>query len=198
VEPDESILEGIITTINEDGSTNIAPMGPIVDVDMSALRLRPYQTSTTYANLKRTRQGIFHVTDDSELLARAAIDAFDSTPALKPCQAVQGMILAEACRWYAFTVDSLDDRHERTDITCIVVDQGRLRDFLGWNRAKHAVLEAAILATRVHLLSRDEIRRQYDALQIIVEKTAGESERRAFDLLVDFISSVDDEPPARS
>jgi len=192
------ILEGIVTTQNEDGSTNVSPMGPIVDECVTSLRLRPFQTSTTYANLKRTRQGIFHVTDDSELLARAAIDAFDSTPALKPCQAVQGMILAEACRWYAFTVDSLDDRNERTDITCIVVDQGRLRDFLGWNRAKHAVLEAAILATRVHLLSRDEIRRQYDALRIIVEKTAGESERRAFDLLVDFISSVDDEPPARS
>ncbi len=187
------ILEGIVTTQNADGSTNVSPMGPIVDECVTWLRLRPFQTSTTYANLKRTRQGIFHVTDNSELLVRAAIDAFDSTPKLQPCHVVQGMILAEACRWYAFEVDSLDDRNERTDITCNVVDQGRLRDFLGWNRAKHAVLEAAILATRVHLLSRDEIRRQYDALQIIVEKTAGESERRAFDLLVDFITSADDE-----
>ena len=31
------------------------------------------------------------------------------------------------------------------------------REFFGFNRAKHAVLEAAILATRVELLPADEI-----------------------------------------
>ncbi len=182
------ILEGIITTRNVDGSTNISPMGPVVDGALTRFQLRPYQTSTTYSNLKRSGQGIFHVTDDVELLAKSAIDALEEAPPLVPCDAVEGMILSDACRWYALVVESLDDRHERTAIFCRVVQQGRLRDFFGWNRAKHAVLEAAILATRVHLLPPDEIQRQYGALRAIVDKTAGESEHRAFELLADFVS----------
>ena len=47
------ILEGIVTTLNEDDSVNISPMGPLVDETFSRFLLRPYQTSTTYKNLKR-------------------------------------------------------------------------------------------------------------------------------------------------
>ncbi len=187
MKPDESVLEGIVTTINEDGSTNIAPMGPIVDVDMSTLRLRPYQTSTTYANLKRTEQGIFHVTDDVFLIARAAVNCLDPLPPLVDCRAVEGRILSDACRWYAFRVEVIDDRQERTDITARVVDRGRLRDFFGFNRAKHAVLEAAILATRIGFVPPDTISSQLDQLAITVEKTAGERERQAFQFLEDYV-----------
>ena len=187
MEPDESILEGIITTINEDGSTNIAPMGPIVDVDMSALRLRPYQMSTTYANLKRTEQGIFHVTDDVFLIARAAVNCLDAPPPLIDCQAVEGRILSNACRWYAFRVDTIDDRQERTDNTARVVERGRLRDFFGFNRAKHAVLEAAILATRIGFLPPDAVSRQLEQLAITVKKTASERECQAFQFLEDYV-----------
>ena len=63
------ILEGVVTTINADGSVNISPMGPKVDDAMRQFVLRPYQTSTTYQNLKRTGEGIFHITDDVELIA---------------------------------------------------------------------------------------------------------------------------------
>ena len=67
------ILEGIVTTISADGTVNISPMGPRVNEPLTRLILRPYQTSTTYQNLKRTGQGVLHVTDDVELLAQAAV-----------------------------------------------------------------------------------------------------------------------------
>ena len=181
------ISEGLVTTLNADGSVNLSPMGPIVDERMQRLVLRPFQTSTTYRNLKRIGAGIFHVTDDVELLARAAIGPVDPMPATRPAAAIDGQILLDACRWYAFEVDSLDDRAERTTIECRVVDSGRQRDFFGFNRAKHAVLEAAILATRRHLLPADEIRHEYERLSVIVDKTAGESERRAFELLRQYV-----------
>ncbi len=60
---------------------------------------------------------------------------------------------------------------------------GHIKDFFGWNRAKHAVLEAAILATRVHLLSESEIQEQLERLRIPIEKTAGPKEAEAFALL---------------
>jgi hypothetical protein len=71
------ILEGIVTTLNGDRSVNVAPMGPIVDETMQTLLLRPFQTSTTYRNLKRTGCGVLHVTDDVLLLAQAAINRLE-------------------------------------------------------------------------------------------------------------------------
>lgn len=181
------ILEGIVTTLNEDGSPNISPMGPEVDASFDRFVLKPYQTSTTYKNLKRSGEGVLHVTDDVELLARAAINQFDELPRLTPANAIDGVILADACRWYAFRVSELDDQQERTRIECEVIDQGRLRDFFGLNRAKHAVVEAAILATRVDFLPAQEIREDVDKLRVLVDKTGGEQEHTAFALLSEYI-----------
>ena len=68
------ILEGIVTTLNPDGSLNVAPMGPRVENrSFDRFVLRPYRSSTTYRNLKALGEGVLHVTDDVLLLARAAI-----------------------------------------------------------------------------------------------------------------------------
>ena len=177
------ILEGIVTTICDDGRVNVSPMGPLVDEAMQELVLRPYQTSTTYKNLKRTGQGVLHVTDDVELLAQAAVGSPDPLPEMMPATGVEGWILRGACRWYAFRVRELDDRQQRTRIVAEVVDRGRLRDFFGFNRAKHAVLEAAILATRTAFLQASEIQAEFDRLKVLVDKTGGPQEQRAFAFL---------------
>lgn len=184
------ILEGLITTLNPDGSVNLSPMGPIVDESIRELVLRPYLTSTTYRNLKRTGQGVLHVTDDVELIARSAVGKVAPLPAMLSARAIEGKILANACRWYAFKVRSLDDSQERTTITAEVVDSGRIRDFFGFNRAKHAVVEAAILATRVKFLPPAEIEREFQRLAVPVEKTAGDAERRAFEFLKTYVQTA--------
>jgi hypothetical protein len=184
--PEGILLEGIVTTLGEDGVPHIAPMGPIVDADFNVL-LRPFRTSVTFQNLK-PRQGVLHVTDDVELLARAAVGRLESLPRLLPAEAVDGVILADACRWYAFRVESLDDRDDRTRIVARVVDRGTLRDFFGFNRAKHAVVEAAILATRIGLLDADHIRGEFARLAVLVEKTGGRQERRAFAFLQEYVA----------
>lgn len=182
------ILEGIVTTTNADGSSNVAPMGPRVErEEFDTLLLKPFQTSTTFQNLKREPFGVFHVVDDARLLARAAIGVWDKLPATFPTEKVAGFVLSDACRWYEFEVESLDDSEARANILVRIVHRGRIKDFFGWNRAKHAVLEAAILATRVFLLSEAEINQQMDALRIIVDKTAGEAELEAFALLDEYV-----------
>lgn len=177
------ILEALVTTLNIDGSVNIAPMGPQVDAEMRSFVLRPYQTSTTYQNLKRTGQGVLQVTDDVELLARAAIGGLSPPPEVTPAAGIEGLRLADCCRWYSFRARSLDDSQPRTTIVADVVERGHVRDFFGFNRAKHAVVEAAILATRLGLLPADEIRAEYQRLKILVDKTGGEQEQRAFQIL---------------
>lgn len=181
------ILEGIVTTLNDDDSVNISPMGPDVDRDITRLELRPYQTSTTYQNLKRHGDGVFHVTDNVTMLAQCAIGRISPTPTLTAASRVRGRILADACRWYAFRVVELDDAKPRTTIHCQIVDQGRQRDFFGFNRAKHAVVEAAILATRLQLLPKEHILAEFQRLAIAVEKTAGDQERSAFEFLHEYV-----------
>ena len=185
------ILEGIVTTTNEDGSPNISPMGPIVDREVSRLELRPYQPSRTYQNLKRHPEGIFHITDDVELLARCAVGSPPVSPTVTPATAVRGWILSNSCRWYAFRAVDIDDKEPRTTIRCEIVERGKIRDFFGFNRAKHAVLEAAILATRLHLLPREEILREFARLEIPVQKTAGDQEERAFEFLKEYVQNGD-------
>ncbi|MBL8829680.1 MAG: DUF447 family protein [Planctomycetaceae bacterium] len=177
------ILEGILTTTNVDSSVNIAPMGPIVDESMSRLLLRPFQTSLTFANLRRTGQGVFHVVDRVDLLARAALGPVDPLPPMSRANTVDGWILSDACRWYAVQVEHLDDSRPRAEMDCRVVESGKLRDFFGFNRARHAVLEAAILATRVNLLPLPQILAELAKLRVIVDKTGDAEEQAAFEFV---------------
>jgi uncharacterized protein len=186
---DELILEGIVVTVDAVGAPNVAPMGPRVNRSITRLVLRPFQSAQTYRNLKATGRGVFHVTDDVELLAGAAIGAFESLPELLPIEGFTCPRLADACRWFAFEVQSLDDSEQRASIDCRVVTQGELRPFFGFNRAKHAVLEAAIIATRIGIIPSTEIWREFERLAAPVEKTAGCQERRAFQFLREYIDS---------
>lgn len=181
------ILEAIVTTINEDGSTNVSPMGPTVTADLSQFVLRPFDTSTTYANLKRNRCGVMHVTDDVLMFARAAIGDKPIDARTKDAEVVEGKILLDACRYYEFEVKYIDETGARMVLNCETLSSGRLRDFWGFNRAKHAVIEAAILATRLDFLPSSEIKESMVRLQTIVDKTAGPKEIEAMRLISDYI-----------
>lgn len=181
------ILEGLLTTTADDGTPHVAPMGPRVDDALETFVLRPFQTSTSYRNLKRTGGGVFHVTDDVEMLARAAVGELRPAPSTWPLNEMEGFVLTGACRWFALGIMELDDREERTTIRCRVTSSGEQRPFFGLNRAKHAVVEGSILATRLHLLPHEEIARQFIALRPLVDKTGGEAERRAFAFLEDYV-----------
>jgi hypothetical protein len=184
------ILEGVVTTISPAGEINIAPMGPHVDAEMKRFLLRPFNTSQTYRNLKAHGEGVLHVTDDVSLLAKAAIGQVVPPPALIPATKVRGWVLHDACRYYEFKVVSLDDSNERVAIEVEVVHAGRLRDFFGFNRAKHAVVEAAILATRTEFLPLADIEAEFRKLAVIVDKTGGQQEHAAFNFLRDHIDRV--------
>ncbi|MCA9196146.1 MAG: DUF447 family protein [Planctomycetales bacterium] len=182
------ILEGLVTTKNADGSTNVSPMGPVVEATMQSFVLRPFQTSRTYQNLVREGYGIFHVTDNVLQLAQAAVGQ-PSAPNWLSHDEFPMQILQDACRWYAFTIRSIDASETRSEIHCCVTRHGFLREFMGFNRAKHAVLEAAILATRIHLIPQDELFQQLDQLAILVAKTGGKDESQAFQFLVEYVKS---------
>jgi hypothetical protein len=181
------ILEGIVTTLGPDGTVNIAPMGPRVDTAMKRLELKPFRTARTYANLKSHGEGVFHVTDDVLLLARSAVGEVDPPPPCFPAGWVSGRVLSDACRYYEFRVARCDDQSERVTLEVEVVHAGWLRDFFGFNRAKHAVVEAAILATRTAFLPAEQIAAEFARLTPLVLKTGGAQERQAFAFLEEYV-----------
>jgi hypothetical protein len=160
---------------------------------MDRFLLRPFRTAQTYHNLKHDGEGVLHVTDDVLLLARAAVGAVEPPPALRPATRVRGFVLEDCCRYYEFRVLNLDDSEDRTRIEAEVLHSARIRDFFGFNRAKHAVVEAAILATRTALLPLDEILAEYRKLAMLVQKTGGDQERQAFELLQGHVNKTRDE-----
>jgi hypothetical protein len=63
-----------------------------------------------------------------------------------------------------------------------------LRDFFGFNRAKHAVVEAAILATRTQFLTAEQVLSEFERLRVPLDKTGGASEQRAFEFLCAYVA----------
>ena len=80
-------------------------------------------------------------------------------------------------------MESVDASRERVEIEVRVVAEHVGRPFLGFHRAAHAVVEAAILVTRLHILGPGEVGRQLAHLRPLVEKTGGPREREAFAVL---------------
>lgn len=188
------ILEGIVTTLNQDGSINVAPMGPIVELgDKNRIRrflFRPFQDSQTCRNLIATKQGVFHLSDDVLLLARAVTKQLSGEDlSLKPAKTIKGKIIGNACQWYEFHIVSCDTESTRAELEAEILHQAGTGCFLGFNRAKNAIIETAILATRLHLLKNDFVQQELERFQIIIEKTGGDQECEAFGLLTDFISA---------
>ncbi len=183
------ILEGVVTTLSTAGVLNVAPMGPKFGRDSLRFVLRPYRTSTTYRNLKAHGEGVLHVTDDVLLMARGAVGLLPTLES-RSASIVKGRILLTSGRYHEFRVIALDDSAERTTIEVESVAEGHLSELFGLNRAKHAVVEAAILATRLDFLPIGEILAEYGRLAVLVEKTGGPDERLAFGLLLDRVQSV--------
>ncbi|HET8625692.1 MAG TPA: DUF447 domain-containing protein [Gemmatimonadales bacterium] len=177
------IIETIVTTMDAAGSINFAPMG--VEWSDETIVLKPFLDTTTFRNLRATGTAVVNLTDDILLFARSAISSpqFPWTPAM----VVRGGVLEAACSWREVQAVSIDDTPPRSRIETRVVHLGTRRDFIGFNRARHAVLEAAILATRTHLLSAQHIREELARLAVPVDKTAGAREREAWDLIAGYV-----------
>lgn len=184
------ILEAIITTTNDDGSVNVSPMGPLVEGDPTdGFELRTFETSQTFANLQQRPFGVLHVTDDVMLFAKSAIGKLNEIPAVRSADVNENaFILEDACRWIEFEAVFFESSSPRKNIRCKPVAAGSQRDFFGFNRGKHAILEAAILATRIDFLPGEVVQSQFESLRVIVDKTGGAAEDEAMALLEQFVA----------
>ncbi len=184
------ILEGLITTCSPDGQPHLAAMGPEVDpVELKAGRietlvLKPFATSQTARNLAATPAGVFQLTDDVLLLARTVAGS-GPRPDFLPAAVIEGWRLAEAPMALEFRVISADRSGDRQRLVARVERVHQGRPLLGHVRARHAVVEAAILVTRLHMIPAPEIAARFAELRTLVEKTGGPEEHAALAILAE-------------
>jgi hypothetical protein len=174
-----AIVETVTTTINPDGTVNCAAMG--VEWGDETIVIKPYRPTRTLRNLRATGAAVVNLTDDILLFTQAALG--DPQPPTRPTATIDGAVLAAACSWREVTVEAIDESGPRARVTTHVVGRGVGREFLGFNRARHAVLEASIIASRARLLPAAEIRAELERLQVLVDKTGGPREREAMELV---------------
>jgi hypothetical protein len=170
------IIESIVTTRSEDGGVHIAPLGIIWEEERPVLA--PFRPSASLDNLRRSGCAVVNHTDDVRIFAGCLTGRVDWP--IRPAERVAGFVLEAALAHQELVVERETEDPQRPRFLCRVVHQGSHRPFAGFNRAQAAVIEAAILVSRLHLLPREKVAREIAYLEIAVAKTAGPREREAW------------------
>jgi hypothetical protein len=181
------IRESIVTTMNADGSAHVAPLGVIVEEPF--LVVAPFQPSTTLDNLRAHRSACVNYTTDVRVFAGCVTRLRRDWPVL-PAERVAGWRLAETLAHTAVEVAEIVEDELRPRFRCRVVHETVHGPFHGFNRAQAAVLEAAILVSRLHLLPAEKVERELGYLRIGVDKTAGPTELEAWGWLIQAVRAA--------
>ncbi len=187
------IYETIITTRGADGGDHIAPMG--IHVHRDELILMPFKPSATLDNLLHKRCAVINYTDDVRIFAGCLSGRRDWP--LTPASKVGAKRLSDALAHTEVKVTEVHDDELRPHLSCEVVHRETHASFRGFNRAQAAIIELAILVSRLHILPWDKIERKIAYLQIAMDKTAGENEQTAWAWLMDRIEAFKREQKIR-
>jgi uncharacterized protein len=185
------IRETIVTTISAAGAVHIAPFGIIADGD--GWIIAPFHPSVTIDNLRAVPFCVASYTDDVRIFAGCLTGRRD-WPTV-PSQAVPVPRLAAALAHAELAVTRIVEDPQRPRFHCGVVHRATHAPFEGLNRAKAAVLEAAILVSRLDLLPRDKIEQEMAYLATAVSKTAGPDELEAWQWLLERVRAHDAAEP---
>lgn len=177
------IFETIVVTRSASGETHITPLG-IREQDGLTV-LAPFRPSTTLDNLLATRCATVNLTDDVRVFA-GCLTGRRVWP-LKASEQIGTPRLDGALTHRELELVRVEDDELRPRVFCRVVAQRSHAPFRGFNRAQAAVIEAAILVSRLHVLSPDKIDAERDYLRIAIDKTAGPAEREAWGWLMERI-----------
>ena len=178
------IQEIIVTTINEDGSCHIAPMG--IWEEQKKIVIAPFRPSGTLDNIKRNKTATINRVDDVRIFAGCLTGHKDWKTL--PTNKINGYRLEAALSHIELELLTTEDDELRPRFYFSVVHESMHYPFKGFNRAQSAVLELAILVSRLEMLPREKIEQEIEYLSIAIKKTAGENERIAWEWLIEKVN----------
>jgi hypothetical protein len=147
------IIETVLSSISQDGKINFAPIGVHVPNTTSHLsevkdiELRLYSGSHTFSNLKTMAEGVINFTDDISIFVDTAL--FSKSLPTVPSLMVRPPRMAQAKTVWEFSVTSFNDSIEPARVVGKVLSFEEFAGFSGFCRARAAILEATIKATRI-------------------------------------------------
>lgn len=183
------IYETVITTVSADGSAHIAPFG-IRERD-GMIIIAPFRPSTSLDNLLRTERAVVNLTDDVRVFAGALTGRRDWP--VRRAEKIEGYVLDAALAHRELELVDIKEDAVRPELSFRVVHETMHSAFRGFNRAQAAVLEAAVLVSRLHMLPPEKIAAEIAYLTIAIEKTAGDRERQAWGWLLERIENYNAE-----
>jgi hypothetical protein len=170
------IREAIVTTVNAQGEPHVAPLGLIAEGDLWILA--PFHPSTTLENLRQAPFAVANLTDDVRVFAGCLTGRRDWP--LTAANVIAAPRLAASLAHLELVVGEVREHELRPRFVCRVAHQATHAPFQGFNRAQAAVIEGAVLVSRLHLLPQTEVEAELARLEIIVGKTAGAAEAEAW------------------
>lgn len=183
------IQEVIVTTQNEEGMTHIAPMG--IHLEGCKFIILPFRPSTTLENILQSKVAVINYCDDVRIFAGCLTGRRDWP--LSKTDKIAGAYLSIALAHEELELLRIEDDKTRPKLYCQSIHTVNHGPFLGFNRAQYAVLEAAILVSRLKMLSIEKINSEIEYLSIGLHKTAGEKELEAWEWLMDVVDKYKQE-----
>jgi hypothetical protein len=180
------IQETIVTTQSLHAVVHIAPMG-IHRVDDGQMLVMPFRPSTTLDNILATGCAVLSHTDDVRVFA-GCLTGRRQWP-LVDAEHVPVSRLANCLSHVELELDRVEEDAVRPRLYCKLIHEANHLPFKGFNRAQHAVLEAAILVSRLHLLPWGKVESELAYLRSGFEKCAGERESEAWGWLMEKVEA---------
>ena len=179
------IYESIITSIAADGTPHIAPFG--VQWHAGEVMLAPFRPSTTLQNIEASGTAVLNLTDDVRIFAAAI--ARKQPFAVTAIAGFEGVRLQDCLAYHTLRLQRVEEHAQRPTLWFTIERSVQQGLFMGFNRAQAAVIELAVLVSRLHLLPMEKITQEMQYLQIAIDKTAGPREQEAWQWLVDCVQN---------
>lgn len=181
----EIIYEAIVISCDAEGQPHIAPFG--IRKRGERVLIAPFRPSTSLDNLIKQKVATLNFTDDVRVFA-GALTGRRSWP-VHQATSVQGFVLNTALSHQELVLEEVVEDDLRPQLLFKVVHREQHSPFQGFNRAQAAVIELAVLVSRLHMLPADKVRNEMAYLKIAIEKTAGERELEAWGWLCERVEN---------
>lgn len=171
------IYECVVTTVNATGQPHVAPMG-VRYLPEGRVLLMPFRPSTTLDNILAVGHAGLNILTDTRVFA-GCVTGRRQWPVLPMGQA-PGVRLACALRHLELRLETVSDDVQRPVLTLATLRDETHAPFPGLNRAQAAVVEGAVLVSRLRMLPADKVDVEMAYLQIAIDKTASAAEHEAW------------------
>ena len=179
------IYETIVTSVDAMGVPHVAPFG--ISMQGSLVVISPYKPSSTMANILVSHHAVMNLTDDVRVFAAALTGR--SAWNLVAADKVVGVRLGTCLAHKELKLVDVVDHPLRPQLFLQVEHEVQHQAFQGFNRAQAAVIELAVLVSRLTRLPMDKIEQEIGYLHIAIEKTAGPRELEAWYWLMEAVTN---------